>query len=310
MAGAPAEVNDLGARLALSPPLGIGIGIISGLYAPLPAGTWLFWFGSFWFVLMPFAIWSGARAITVSNRGWLSRFGSPASRVAAAVAVNVAFSAPASLALLYTWYGLSGVGPDPAAVRTTTLLAMLAAMVITHAYETMFLIQERLTGVVDTERREKARAQAELAALKAQLDPHFLFNSLNALSELIEADPARAAEFNEHLAEVYRYILSSKSRETVPLSDEIRFAARYFALLELRFEGAVHLERPALPEMAGWEIPPLSAQMLVENAARRNSFDAAHPLSIRMRVSEGCLAVEQQAGGSRHEVKIPLRRRA
>lgn len=309
MAEAPAEIHDLGLRLALSPPLGIGIGVISGLYRPLDSGTPAYWLGTAWFMLMPFAIWSGARAITVGNRAWLERIADPTRRIAVAISVNVLFAAPAAIAMALAWHWLAGLDLDLGATRTTAVLAALAAAAITHAYETMFLIQERWTGVVHAERTGKARAEAELAALKARLDPHFLFNSLNTLSELIETDPARAAEFNENLASVYRYILANKSRDAVPLSEEVGFTARYFSLLELRFEGAVRLEQPAAAEMAGWEIPPLSAQMLVENAARRNSFDEGHPLSIRMRVSEGFLEVEQDASGKRFEVKVPLRRR-
>lgn len=309
MAETPAEVHDLGARLALSPPLGIAIGVISGLYRPLESGTAAYWLGTLWFMMMPFVIWSGARAITVGNRQWLERIAHPAKRIAVAIAVNVLFAAPTAVAMALAWHWLAGLAPDSAAIRATSVLAALAAAIITHAYETMFLIQERWTGVVHAERTGKARAEAELSALKARLDPHFLFNSLNTLSELIETDPARAAEFNENLASVYRYILANKSRDAVPLSEEVGFAARYFSLLELRFEGAVRLEQPAVAEMAGWEIPPLSAQLLVENAARRSSFDTAHPLSIRMRVTEGFLEVEQDASGTRFEVKVPLRRR-
>jgi hypothetical protein len=310
MAEAPVEVHDLGARLVLSPPLGVGIGVVAGLYSPLDTGSTLYWIGTIWFMLMPFTIWSGARAITVGRRQWFERIPDPVHRIVAAVAINALFAVPVSLLMLYAWYWVAGLPADGDSIRATTLLAMLATTVITHAYETMFLIQERWRSVVAAERTEKAMAQAELEALKAQLDPHFLFNSLNALSELIETDPVKAAEFNENLAEVYRYILASKSRGMVPLSEEIRFAARYFSLLELRFGRAVRFDQPKTGEMAGWEIPPLAAQMLVENAARRAAFDEAHPLEIRMRVTGGFLEVEEHAEGSRFEVKAPLRRRS
>ena len=84
-------------------------------------------------------------------------------------------------------------------------------------------------------RLERAEAEAQLAALKAQVDPHFLFNSLNTLGHLITREPARAREFCDTLAEVYRYVLASRERDTVPLAEELAFVQRYQRLLALRF---------------------------------------------------------------------------
>lgn len=92
------------------------------------------------------------------------------------------------------------------------------------------------------ERLERSRADAELGAPKAQIDPHLLFNSLNTLDHLIAHDARRGREFCDTFAEVYRYVLASRSRDLVPLSDELDFVRSYHRLLALRFGSAIALE--------------------------------------------------------------------
>jgi LytS/YehU family sensor histidine kinase len=104
----------------------------------------------------------------------------------------------------------------------------VCVLFVTHAYETMFLIRERESDFVRVERLERMRSQAELAALKAQVDPRFLFNSLSTLGHLIERDPPRGREFCDALAEVYRYMLATCSR-TGALSAQGRAGASVLA---------------------------------------------------------------------------------
>ncbi len=287
----PVPVHDLAARLMISPLIGIGVASLVGGYRPLAPGSPAFWLGTVWFAFIPFAIWSGARSITVGRRHWLDRIAEPA-RATVSVAVNTVLAGPAAWLLLRIWYALARLEPDPPALLHTAILAMAAAMVITHTYETMFLAHGNWSRLVDLERLERARVQAELHALQAQIDPHFLFNSLNALSELIETDPERAAAFNENLAGVYRYILSHKGAGRVPLSGELHFAARYVGLLQLRFDKAIQYDAPPEHAAAGWSIPPLALQLLVENAVKHNRLSEAEPLSIRVRIDDGFLVVE------------------
>jgi LytS/YehU family sensor histidine kinase len=160
---------------------------------------------------------------------------------------------------------------------------------ITHVYETAYLIRQRESDLLAVERLERLRAEAELEALKGQVAPHFLFNTLNALSWLIENNPRKALHFNQDLAEVYRYILVARRRELVPLEEELAFLARYFNLLVLRFESAVSLD---LPDAAGrsWFVPPISLQVLVENAVKHNR----HPLRIEVSFEEDAIVVANE----------------
>jgi len=92
----------------------------------------------------------------------------------------------------------------------TTLTNVICVLFVTHGYETVFLIKERQSDQLTFEQLQRAKAQAELQALKTEIDPHFMFNSLNTLSHLIESDAEQALRFNDKLANVYRYILSSE----------------------------------------------------------------------------------------------------
>ncbi len=123
-------------------------------------------------------------------------------------------------------------------------------------------------------------------SLKQQVNPHFLFNSLNSLSSLITIDPPRAEKFVEEMSQVYRYLLQSNRDELTTLRRELEFIKSYLHLLKTRFEGfRVDIELPE-PAMQGL-IPPLTLQLLMENAVKHNEVSAAHPLHLRFYAMDG-----------------------
>ncbi len=144
-----------------------------------------------------------------------------------------------------------------------------------------FFLQWR-EAAVRAERLEKETAVARLDGLRRQVDPHFLFNSLNALTSLVEEqDPARAVRFIRQLAQVYRYVLDSQSQELVPLADELRFAESYLFLQKTRLGNALALETTApAAALAPFFVPPLAVQLLLENALKHNTALQADPLHV------------------------------
>jgi hypothetical protein len=110
--------------------------------------------------------------------------------------------------------------------------------------------------------------EAELRALKSQVNPHFIFNSLNSLRALIEEDPARARGAVTRLAGLLRYALQSGQHETVPLEDELRIVNDYLALEQVRFEERLRVRLEAAPDTLSLPVPPLILQTLVENAVK------------------------------------------
>ncbi|MFD2718531.1 sensor histidine kinase [Hymenobacter monticola] len=137
-------------------------------------------------------------------------------------------------------------------------------------------------AAVRAERLEKESAVARLDSLRRQVDPHFLFNSLNALTSLVEEnDPARAVRFIRQLSQVYRYVLDSESQELVPLAQEVRFAESYLYLQKTRLGDALAVEMDLPPTaLAAYHVPPLALQLLLENVIKHNTAFQANPLHV------------------------------
>lgn len=121
---------------------------------------------------------------------------------------------------------------------------------------------------------------AKFESLKNQLDPHFLFNSLNVLTSLIGENPNQAERFTTKLSKVYRYVLEQRNKDLIPLSEELRFARTYMELLGMRFEDAVKFNIPETVSNDELKIVPLSLQLLLENAVKHNVVSSLKPLEI------------------------------
>ena len=126
----------------------------------------------------------------------------------------------------------------------------------------------------------------QLEVLKTQLSPHYLFNSLNTISSLMYQNPDQAEQFIRKLAHTYQYILATQDRKLVPLSEEVNFLKAYFFLLKARFEDAVHLSLELPRRALNSKIPPLTLQLLLENAVKHNAPTDDSPLHIRIFVSD------------------------
>ncbi|MBE9489678.1 MAG: histidine kinase, partial [Bacteroidetes bacterium] len=135
-------------------------------------------------------------------------------------------------------------------------------------------------------------ASAKFDALKNQLDPHFLFNSLNVLSSLIDEHPENAQKFTTGLSKVYRYVLEQKSKELVTVDEELQFAKTYMSLLKMRFEDSIIFDIPENASNPESKVVPLSLQLLLENAVKHNTVTASKPLHIKIYEVNGTLVVE------------------
>ncbi|GAB2875049.1 sensor histidine kinase [Hymenobacter ruber] len=165
---------------------------------------------------------------------------------------------------------------------------MVAPLVMTVIVSLFMHSRSFLLGwreaTVRVERLEKETAVARLDSLRRQVDPHFLFNSLNALTSLVEEnDPARAVRFIRQLSQVYRYVLDSESQELVPLADEVAFAESYLYLQKTRLGDALAVEMHLPPAaVAPYYVPPLALQLLLENVLKHNAAYQTDPLHLRV----------------------------
>jgi sensor histidine kinase YesM len=127
---------------------------------------------------------------------------------------------------------------------------------------------------------QKESVRAQYDSLKNQVNPHFLFNSLNALTNLIYDDQDKAAKFVKQLSEVYRYVLDTQDRELVPLSEELKFLGSYLFLQQIRFGDKLKVELNI--SNSETKVAPLVLQMLVENAIKHNIISNDQPLTIKI----------------------------
>lgn len=135
-------------------------------------------------------------------------------------------------------------------------------------------------------------ASAKFDALKNQLDPHFLFNSLNVLTSLIDENPEMAQKFTTSLSKVYRYVLEQRDKELVTVDEELQFAKTYMSLLKMRFEDSIVFNMPEQASNPESKVVPLSLQLLLENAVKHNTVNSSSPLHIKIYEDKGALIVE------------------
>jgi hypothetical protein len=135
-------------------------------------------------------------------------------------------------------------------------------------------------------------ANAKFESLKSQIDPHFLFNSLNVLSSLIEENPENAQRFTTSLSKIYRYVLEQKDKELVSVEEELAFAKTYMNLLKMRFENSLFYELPETEVNPEAKVVPLSLQLLLENTVKHNVVSEQRPLHIRIFMESDYLAIQ------------------
>ncbi|MCC3214173.1 2TM domain-containing protein [Chryseobacterium sp. X308] len=135
-------------------------------------------------------------------------------------------------------------------------------------------------------------ANAQFESLKNQLDPHFLFNSLNVLSSLIDENPRQAQKFTASMSKIYRYVLEQKDKELVTVEDEIEFARTYCELLKTRFEDSVDFTFDVAKEDYQKYVVPLALQLLLENCIKHNFATSSKPLVIRIFSDGNTLCIE------------------
>lgn len=169
--------------------------------------------------------------------------------------------------------------PTPAWSIVLDALAYLCLVGLAQAVQVRRRLREREQ---QAELLEGRLNQARLRALQAQLQPHFLFNSLNGIAALIRCDPARAEEMVTSLSELLRLALSRSQRQCIPLRDELEFLDRYLEIQQMRFGERLRVERELAAETLDCLVPSLLLQPLVENAVRHGLEPAPHPGVLRI----------------------------
>jgi hypothetical protein len=171
------------------------------------------------------------------------------------------------------------------------VVALLITMVVSVFFHAVYFYKNWQEKRVKEQKIIAGTASARFDALKNQLDPHFLFNSLNVLTSLIEEDPDQAQRFTTSLSKVYRYVLEQKNKDLVTVDEELNFARTYVRLLKMRFEDSIVFQIPEKCTIPDAKIVPLSLQLLLENAVKHNVVTSSKPLHIKVFEQNGMLVV-------------------
>jgi len=174
-------------------------------------------------------------------------------------------------------------------IMNSVLVAISEGIFFFDQWKHSLVEQEKLKAEKEKLQRENIEIQYE--TLKNQVNPHFLFNSLNVLSSLIQTDPSKAEEFVDEFASVYRYVLDVKDKSLVTVKEELEFIESYVFLQKIRFEKSLNI-KINIPEGFMLDfIPPLALQILLENTIKHNQITLEKPLFVEIYADDESLIV-------------------
>ncbi|MBC8033473.1 MAG: histidine kinase [Chitinophagaceae bacterium] len=187
---------------------------------------------------------------------------------------------------------LSSEEYDNLIVRQAVILGIFVSILITTIFTGEYFFNHWVHARLEVVMQKSLVVQAQLEALKTQIDPHFLFNNFSTLTAIIEEDPALAVNYVQMLANVYRYMLANQKEQLASVESEIDFIRAYLFLYTMRYGNALKVEIDICDIYLSKRIPPMSLQLLMENAMKHNELSGAHPLNIVIKATENHLSVK------------------
>ena len=244
-------------------------------------------------VLHTAATWQGVRAIFIRLSKRFPNWTEWKKRMKWIVVLSVAYTGIICLVIklvvvwLLTFIGETADFFDTVSGYSASYMMLLSLGAV---YESIRFFQLWKTTAVEKEQLERAHLASQLEGLRNQVNPHFLFNSLNTLTYLIPEEPEKAVRFVQQLSKVYRYVLESRDDRVIPLQTELDFLQSYIFLLRERFGENLQVEIGHF-ESTDSGIVPLTLQMLFENAIKHNIISTQKPLKIEVFMENGHLIV-------------------
>ena len=168
---------------------------------------------------------------------------------------------------------------------------ILISFVISLIFYALGFFREWKQSFIQAEKLKVEMLAYKYESLRNQINPHFLFNSLNVLSDLVYDDQSMAVRFIRQMSDLFRYVLDSRDKELVPLKDELEFIRSYTFMLKTRFEEKLKIDIDVQANPEDY-IVPMTLQLLIENAVKHNEVSEAYPLRILIRKSGDFLEVE------------------
>ncbi|MCF0054078.1 histidine kinase [Dyadobacter sp. LJ53] len=238
--------------------------------------------------LITIALWEGNRFIIVKMRRLFPDYSQ----------TNRRLLTEAMLALVYTFVVtlildeiLCKVFLNSEGTMLGFKISIIPTLLVYLVYEAVYFFEAWQANVRKTESLMREGVQSQLEVLKNQLDPHFLFNSMNTLAALIDDDNTDAQDYLERLSDVYRYVLVSRNKNTVLVEEELAFVDAYVYLNKIRFRDNLLVEKELSNATYQQHVTPLSLQMLIENAIKHNVASKENPLKITIREDNNYLVI-------------------
>ncbi len=242
----------------------------------------IFWASTAITASIAFISWVLQIMVAIKLQRRFPRYGQTVKRLAIALSLYVRITS-ATISIVFWAYDYLSFfnyhmdwGRYIRALVTGILVDVLAA----SFHESAAFYERWRKATVLTEQLKRENLQTQLDSLKAQVNPHFLFNSLNSLSSLISEDAEKAEKFLDELSKVYRYLLRNNEDHLTTLSEELQFIQSYYHLLKTRYGDSLLVHTDIDEEYLDYQLPPLTLQMLVENAVKHNRMMKEFPLRI------------------------------
>ena len=289
--------HDAGLMLAMIPVLAFVIPIVFfGVRFHKPVYyTWDIYLHT---LLTTAAIWTGNRYIMIWARNRYPDFADVRRRLMVQSGVMLAYTFLATNVLSLVLKDFCNLGQAPFAGRTlgdllfnANATSLFCSITIAAIYESKYFMSELKRSVEEKELLKRESLNAQLDALRTQINPHFLFNNLNTLTAIIPEDPHTAVKFVQQLSKVYRHILEVKDEPAILLKEELSVLNSYAFLLQTRFGKNLNIRVDIDDDLLQQRVAPLSLQLLLENAIKHNIVSEDHPLFIDIYARDGKLVV-------------------
>ena len=243
---------------------------------------------TFFSSLLWVSLWIGNEQLSIYVTSRIPWVQYPVKRLVVGVVSTVLFTVAVVLSIVTVWERVMNFSFGGS--YTIVLSSLIITFFISLFLQGRGFLLSWKEAAVAAEAANKESIKAQYESLKSQVNPHFLFNSLNALTNLVYEDQDKAAKFIKQLSEVYRYVLDTRNREVVSLEEELQFLNAYLFLQQIRFGDKLQIKI----ELNGVEsqVAPLAFQMLIENAIKHNVISQDDPLMIRLYSDLDYLVIE------------------
>jgi len=256
---------------------------------------------------MTILYWTGARVLIIFFRKKYPEFSKTGKRIAWQTLSIVSYAIVVDLIMNFTLI----IWLLPEKCKTTSALAgtYLLIFFILAVYEAIYLYYQWRKALIEQERVKQEHIRSQLEGLRNQVNPHFLFNSLNTLMSIVTEDQNLAVSYLQKLSKVFRYVLESRDEQLIALEIELDFIENYIFLQKERFRENLQVKMDIPEKSLPLKIVPLSLQILFENVIKHNVISEKKPLTIEVFEKDGKLVVRnnlQRKNQVMHSTKVGL----